>query len=333
MNRREKIVFMCNLDGKGLEIGPSIRPIVPKRDGYNVETIDHAEKKDLQEKYLAHGHDVEGIEDVDYIWSGQSYTELTGKRNYYDYIIASHVIEHTCDLIGFLCDCSNILNDNGILSLAIPDKRFCYDYLRPTTSISRVIENHIKPGTVHTPGTIYEHTSNACSSDGNISWTYLDLPVDVNPIHNLDEAIRMYNKSLKQDEYIDAHNWIFTKSSFELLIYDLNCLELLDLQITKSFETEENEFFISMRKRKEDFIPNDEARIKLAINTLNECGIANQNRDLTKQIDALKDEITKLQEEITEIFNSNTWKTGKKIQKVYRSIIPSKQIGGKTTQC
>jgi len=325
MNRREKIVFMCNLDGKGLEIGPSIRPIVPKREGYNVETIDHADKESLKKKYLVLGHDVDNIEEVDYIWNGQLYTELTGKKNYYDYIIASHVIEHTCDLIGFLCDCSNILNKNGILSLAVPDKRFCYDYLRPTTSISKVIDSHLKPYTVHTPGTLYEYVSNACAFNGKISWSYRDIPVDINPYHNLEEAIKKYKKSLKQDEYIDVHNWVFTKSSFELMIYDLNCLGLLDLQIIKSFETVEDEFFVSLGKRKDAFIPNDAERFTLAVNTLNEFGISNQDQDLVKQVNALKQEINRLEREISNIYKTNTWKTGKKIQKIYRAFIPEKK--------
>jgi hypothetical protein len=322
MNRREKIVLMCNLDGKGLEIGPSIRPIVPKCEGYNVETVDHADKESLQKIYSAHGHDVDSIEEVDYIWSGQPYTELTGKTNYYDYIIASHVIEHTCDLIGFLRDCSNILNENGVLSLAIPDKRFCYDYLRPTSSISKVIDSHLKPNTVHTPGTLYEHVSNACSSNGNISWTYLDLPVDISPVHNLDDSVSMYEKSLKQEEYIDVHNWVFTKNSFELLIYDLNCLGLLDMQIIKGFETTENEFFVSLGKMKNAFVPSTVERFNLAVNSLSEYGIPNQNQDLIKQISANKQEITRLKQEISDMLNSKTWKTGKKMQKIYRAIIP-----------
>ena len=40
MDRRERILDGLNLRGLGFEIGPSYNPICPKRDGFNVETVD-----------------------------------------------------------------------------------------------------------------------------------------------------------------------------------------------------------------------------------------------------------------------------------------------------
>lgn len=269
MNRTDKIVHLCNLKGKGLEIGPSYNPILPKRDGYDIETIDHMDKKGLIEKYTGHGVNIDSIEEVDYVWKGEKYTELTGKTNHYDYIIASNVIEHTCDLLGFLNDCYNLLNENGVLSLVIPDKRFCFDFFRPVTGISRVIDSYLEKRSLHSPGAICEHFLYASSNNGNIAWLEKD-PSNLRFVHTLEETNRMYDISLTCKEYLDVHNWVFTKSSFELLVYDLNALNLTHFYVAESFETDGFEFFVSLKKNETYSIPNENERLQLVWNMHNE---------------------------------------------------------------
>src|SRR5512133_1118151 len=102
--------------------------------------LDHCDKEALIEKYQRHGIAVENIEEVDFVWDGRPYTELIGRRHIYDWIIASHVLERTTDLIGFLNDCDSLLKKAGVLSLAVPDKRYCFDHFRPITGNGRVID-------------------------------------------------------------------------------------------------------------------------------------------------------------------------------------------------
>jgi hypothetical protein len=113
LTKYEKMMFRIDILGKGLEIGPSHSPIVPKSQGFNVEILDHATAPELKEKYKDLGipdDKLQNIEEVDYVWSGESLVELTGKQSYYDYIIASHVVEHTPDLVSFLSQCQVMLN-------------------------------------------------------------------------------------------------------------------------------------------------------------------------------------------------------------------------------
>src|SRR5580693_778039 len=136
MTREEKVLSNIDKTKPGVEIGPSHAPLAPKKQGFNVHIIDHLNKEQLIQQYRAHNINVDNIEEVDFIWNGQSYAELTGKKNYYDWIIASHLIEHTPDLITFLKQCDEILTENGILSLVIPDIRYHFDFFRPITGIS-----------------------------------------------------------------------------------------------------------------------------------------------------------------------------------------------------
>ena len=97
MDRRSRILQHLNQRGRGLEIGPSHAPIAPKSKGYNVKILDHLPAAQLREKYAPLVADVSAIEEVDYVWSGEPFAELVGPKTRFDWVIASHVVEHsTC---------------------------------------------------------------------------------------------------------------------------------------------------------------------------------------------------------------------------------------------
>lgn len=308
VTRTQKILNQCNTGGKGLEVAPSFSPICPKRDGYNVETIDHLNKEGLKKKYAGHGFNLEAIEDVDYVWSGEKYSDLTGKANHYDYIVASHVIEHVCDLIGFINDCEKMLSDEGILALAIPDKRYTFDYFRPLSSISKAIDCHLNNQSLHSPGTILENYLNIVKNNDKIWWTPECIERNFSSMHTIEVAKNFLNESLKQNEYMDAHSWIFTKSSFELMIYDLNCLGYTNLRVIEIYDVEGNEFVVSLRKQKDNEVRNENKRLKL---------FQNIERELSLNM-ALDSPIFK--EYIERIHNSYIESTSWRITKPIRSI-------------
>ena len=67
----------------GLEIGPSHRPVAAKRDGFNVRILDHLDAPGLRAKYADHGVDIAAIEEVDYVWRGETLEELVVYRQEY----------------------------------------------------------------------------------------------------------------------------------------------------------------------------------------------------------------------------------------------------------
>ena len=64
MDRRDKLLRSIDRNGKGLEIGPSHAPIAPKKDGFDVEIIDHAPAEELIRKYGELGVDTSLVEAV-----------------------------------------------------------------------------------------------------------------------------------------------------------------------------------------------------------------------------------------------------------------------------
>jgi predicted SAM-dependent methyltransferase len=268
MTRKAKILKHIDKNGRGVEIGPGHRPVAPKKKGYNVHIIDHMSREDLVNKYKDHNINVEAIEEVDFIWKGEPYFELTGKRKFYDWIIASHVIEHTPDLIGFLSDCDAILKDDGIISLCVPDKRYCFDHFRPITGISKIIDHHFQKSKIHTPGTVAEYFLNVVSKAENISWNSSTLG-EYKFVHSLENALQGMNSILVGDTYIDVHAWCFVPHSFRLMIHDLYCLGLIPFQEVEFYPTEESEFFITIsrngkgiRKSRLEILASIESEIK-----------------------------------------------------------------------
>ncbi len=245
--RNQNALHLINKNQKGLEIGPLHQPIAPKREGYDIKILDHCSAKELMKKYTGHGFDVKCIEDVDYIWKGESYRNTIGEGLFFDYIIASHVIEHTPDLIGFLKNCEDVLNHNGIISLVIPDKMCCFDYFRPITGIAKIIDAHYNKNTLHSIGTMSEYFLNVVNTNNHIAWDKNTTEFNFNFVHHLGD-VKNAKDVYEQKQYVDFHSWVFTPYSFRLLIHDLNALGYISFCEVAFFETNGCEFYLTLQK-------------------------------------------------------------------------------------
>jgi predicted SAM-dependent methyltransferase len=245
MNREQKILRHIDKSGFGIEIGPSHNPIAPKKNGYRVHTVDVASREELITKYQTHDVKLKNIEEVDFVWKGENYSELTGKNKHYDWVIASHVIEHTPDLIGFLKDCDTILKDDGVISLVIPDKRYCFDHFRPITGLSKIIDSHIQKNKLHSVGSVVEYLLNVVSKGGSIAWTSRRIG-EYDFIHSLEEAKQGMESVFKEDAYLDVHAWCFVPHSFRLIINDLFELGLIPFQEVDFLPTSGSEFYVTL---------------------------------------------------------------------------------------
>jgi SAM-dependent methyltransferase len=208
------MLSQLDLSGIGLEIGPGFNPLVPKSSGRRIESLDHASAAELREKYRnAANVDITRIEEVDYVSDGRPIAEVVNRPAYYDYIIASHVIEHTPDMLGFLKDCQALLKEDGVLILAVSDKRRCFDVFQPLTSTGMILQAHLERRTRHTPGQMFDFIAYNALRDGVSGWTFsADGPLTF--AHDLALARFGFERALSSQIYVDAHAWRFTPSSF-----------------------------------------------------------------------------------------------------------------------
>ena len=257
MTRIDKALYALDKKGAGLEVGPSHNPIAPKRKGFNVHILDHVGTEELRAKYQGHGVNLDNIEDVDFVWSGQPLPELIGQMGCYDWIVASHVIEHMPDLISFLQQCEALLKTDGILSLVIPDKRYCFDYFSPFSTTGNVLDAWAEKRVRPSAGQVYDHIANAAKRLGNIAWGPDDNGGADALVHTLDEAKAHWMRASSTSDYIDVHCWRFTPTSFRLILSDLQSLNLINLHIKTEFDTSGCEFFVSLGRKAENDLQQD----------------------------------------------------------------------------
>ena len=159
-----RLEFLQNVrdirDLKGLEIGPLTNPIVTPQDLNDlgeIHYLDHLSTQDLKNKYADDKSvEVEKIVDVDFVCSDADIKKAVGGLNF-DYVVASHVIEHSPNMLQFLSDLSSILKEGGTLFLLIPDKRFTFDIDRPETTFGTLLERYLLKDINPSVSAVYDH--------------------------------------------------------------------------------------------------------------------------------------------------------------------------------
>jgi predicted SAM-dependent methyltransferase len=245
MTRKEQVLRGIDRNGLGVEIGPSHDPIAPKREGFKVHVIDHLTREQLRVKYQTEPVALDRIEEVDFIWQGQSYAELTGRPGGYDWVIASHVVEHTPDLVAFLADCDSLLKDDGVLSLVIPDKRYCFDRFRPITGLARIIDAHRGHRPIHSEGSAAEYFMNVAFKGTMGAWE-AGQAGDYRFVHSTADALEGMRAVREDGAYLDVHNWCFVPHSFRLLVDDLHALGFTRLREVGFAPTQGFEFYVTL---------------------------------------------------------------------------------------
>ena len=124
--------------GRGLEIGALHRPM-PVPPGV---TMSYADSYPTDELIRLWSPEVDGhqVAPVDVVTDA---TTLQGVADAsYDFVIASHVVEHLEDPIRGLQNLARVTRPGGIVFLALPDRRATFDKDRRPTSIAHVLRDY-----------------------------------------------------------------------------------------------------------------------------------------------------------------------------------------------
>ncbi len=265
-----------------LEIGPGYNPVAPKSDGWNTHVVDHATREELRRKYSSAAVNLNAFEEVDTVWNGCALheaipAELLGS---FDIIIASHVIEHVPDLVGFLQSATRLLQPAGVVSLAIPDRRFCFDYFKQPSGTGDVLEAFLQQRTRHSLRSSWNHVAYATRRDGLEAWAQHAV---FNPefIDSFDTAASVFQEYRNggPGSYVDCHAWLLTPAAFKLIILELGLLGLIDQRVAALYGPEGCEFFATLAQGAERF--NDPAQAR----SLRKCLLLEQLREWREQLD------------------------------------------------
>lgn len=249
--RKKVMLEGINLrDMNGVEIGALDKPLVTKKDG-NISYVDYTTKELLGQNSMYDKHvDINNIVDVDFVWGEKTLRESITNNQIFDYVLASHVIEHVPDMIGWLNEIDEILCVGGVLSLAIPDRRFTFDYFRRTTTLAEFIDAYLNRYRIPSGRQIFDHYSNAAKISINEAWDRELKKEDVEFHHSEEIALRYCRESLEQGKYIDSHCSVFTCDMFISILEQLFRLQLINFKVNLIHAPKYymNEFIVVLEK-------------------------------------------------------------------------------------
>lgn len=129
------------LRGEGIEIGALHSPF-PVPAGARVRYLDRYTTAQLREEYPELGD--APFAEVEIVDDGETLATLADASQ--DFVIASHVLEHTQDPIGALRHHLRVLRPGGVLLLALPDRRHGIDERRAPTPLEHLLADHADGG-------------------------------------------------------------------------------------------------------------------------------------------------------------------------------------------
>jgi predicted SAM-dependent methyltransferase len=188
------------LSGEGLEIGALHQPLAMPEHA-KVRYVDRMPVEELRSEYpeLAEWE----LTPVDVIDDGELLATVPDASQ--DFIVANHFLEHCEDPIRTIRAHLGKLRPGGVLFYAVPDKRYTFDFRRPPTPLSHMIEDH-------------EHGPERSRREHYVEWTRL---VIVEEGESEEQTIARSSELEAADYSIHMHVW--TQAGFLQLL--LHCRE------------------------------------------------------------------------------------------------------------
>ena len=228
--RRDDFIKLVPRAGLVLEIGPWFKPALR---GPHVRYFDVWDTETSKRNAASVGGDPADCPDIHYV-SPNSDLSMIPER--FGAVISSHVIEHQPDFIRHLNAVADLLLDSGWYFLLVPDKRYCFDYFMPVSTIADVLDANIRKRVLHDPRNILEYGLLRTHNEPMRHWEgdhgkprmAEDFGV-VQPA--IDEASR-YDQG-----YIDTHAWRLTPEVFRALLNDLRNIGLTNMVPARVYNT------------------------------------------------------------------------------------------------
>lgn len=242
--RRAALLHGIDIDREvGLEVGPLANPVVPRAPGRLIFYADYTTREALQAQSATNPSvDISLIPEIDYVIS--PLPERLDRS--FDYIVASHVIEHVPDMLGWIVSMFGWLKPGGRLVLAVPDRRYCFDYLRPPSTTGQVMEAFFERRQRPPFSAIYDGMRQAVHFDTPRGWAESPYRGPFEPIFPRSVALATATAARESGNYQDCHCWVFTHESFMEVIGEINELGVAPIRVITDTApvTRSNEFHV-----------------------------------------------------------------------------------------
>jgi SAM-dependent methyltransferase len=233
----------------GLEIGPSHAPLIPKTAGA-VRYVDYALTDELRRNLVSRRVTPDQLVEVDLAWGDNRLKDAVGGT--VDYVVASHVIEHAPDMVGWLAEIREVLRPGGLLGLAVPDRRFTFDILRPESTAGEMVEAHLLGYRRPSIRQVFDSFAGTRPAGHAEAWAQ-DLTRTLKPVPGkLLSAFDKVRDLQRSGRYVDSHCWVFTPASFLALFEAMLALGWLGYRIEAFHPTAEGDLEFHVRLIAED---------------------------------------------------------------------------------
>jgi SAM-dependent methyltransferase len=248
--RRMRIISGVDLDSSGLEYGPLHNAIVLKDECRDIRFVDFKTREELVAQYSNDPNvDVSLIPDIDIVTNGRPINEFVAD-NGIDFIIASHVLEHVPDLIGWLEANLRLLRTGGRIALAFPDRRFCFDLTKQATSFHELVAAYFEKRTQPNFTQICDQVINSRKATPTEVWSGTISAVNAPRVIDLPGAISVLRRLVDKKEYRDVHCWKFSDTEFMETVDMIKSQFQLPFEILNHYPTRLNtaEFYATLIK-------------------------------------------------------------------------------------
>lgn len=249
------------IEAIGVEFGAANNPLIPKGVG-DCRYVDYTDTAGLRERLAESGYaHADNIVSVDYVWAGSgSLADVVGDQRF-DYALASHVIEHVPNPLGWFRGIQEVLRPGGMFNLAIPDRRFTFDVAAPESTVGDLVEAYLLAYTRPSPRQVFDFCYYGKAIDPGAIWAK-EIDVVGTPAYSGDLAPQLAFDNAERSlsgAYFDTHCWIVTPSSFLDLLDGVCRLGLFDFLLEDFHPTVEGEFefYLSLRKPPADMSRDD----------------------------------------------------------------------------
>lgn len=234
--------------GRGLEIAPYFDPFVD-RSKHAVLYTDYIPHDEIKRKASENPSlNAADIPDIDFVWTPGQPLSLCAPVEKFDYVVASHVLEHVPNPIGWLNDVLSVVKTSGKVVIFLPDRRVNADLHRSLTTFAELIDLWIQQPDVPTPRQVAdfmggsflnEHGSNNFYGVGQAKTVVRSYPDS--------EAIDVATFVARNGNYVDVHASVWEPDHFCELVNRLVAAGLLNVKIS-ALVTDTAEFMVVLVK-------------------------------------------------------------------------------------
>ena len=133
-----ELIAETYLTGVGIEIGALHNPLkLPA--AATARYVDRLSVTELRDQYPELAE--KDLVNVDILADGELLETISDSSQ--DFVIANHFVEHCENPIGAVLNMLRVLKPTGVLYMALPDKRCCFDSDRPVTSPEHLMRDYL----------------------------------------------------------------------------------------------------------------------------------------------------------------------------------------------